>query len=371
MVAAIMFTILHLIPTLEGGGAERQLSMLASEQSSRGWCVHVGIRRGGVHEESLRSSGVVVHFLGDHKAINPKLLVRISALIKQIKPDVVQTWLPQMDIAGGIASLWNKVPWVVSERTSRLSFPGISVNSWARIVLARYASAVVANSSNGAAYWSRLLPFDARVFRVANAVDVAAIRNATFVNMQSSNLRLCKKFVLVVGRLSAEKAVETIVKAVSLMPLTFGVKVLIVGEGPLREEIETSIVNAGVEELVSLLPYREDWWGLLKNASALISMSRVEGQPNVVLETMAAGCPLIVSDIPAHREILTPDSAIFVQLADSVELAASIQNLLSDSESARKRAERARNYVDGLTIQRAADAYESVFANVCSKKGGA
>jgi len=366
MVTAIMFTILHLIPTLEGGGAERQLSMLAAEQARRGWCVHVGIRRGGVHEESLRNSGVVVHLLGDYKSINPKLPVRINALIKQIKPDVVQTWLPQMDIVGGIASLWNAVPWVVSERTSRLSYAGMCLNSWVRVALARYAAAVVANSSNGAAYWRGVLPLDARVFLVANAVDVAAIRNAANVNIESSNSRLCEKYVLVVGRLAAEKAVDTVVKAVRLMPLTFSVSVLIVGEGPLREEIETSIIDAGIEELVSLLPYRQDWWGLLKSASALVSMSRVEGHPNVVLETMAAGCPLIVSDIPAHREFLDEKSAIMVTQDNPAMLAEAIISILSDPVSARQRAERASISVAGMTIQLAAYAYEIVYEKVIS-----
>ncbi len=360
-----MSKILHLIPTLEGGGAERQLSMLAAEQSRRGWCVHVGIRRGGVFEKSLCDSGVIVHFLGDHKGINSKLLVRINALIKQIKPDVVQTWLPQMDIVGGIAILWNGLPWVVSERASKLAYQSSRLYSWIRVSLVRYATAIVANSSNGAAYWRGVLPMDALVFQVANAVDVAAIRNAANVNIESSNSRLCEKYMLVVGRLAPEKAVDTVIKAVRLMPLTLSVSVLIIGEGPLREEIETSIIDAGIDERVSLSPYRQDWWGLLKSASALVSMSRIEGQPNVVLEAMAAGCPLIVSDIPEHREILSDDSAIFVPVDDSAELAASIKNLLSDPDAARKRAEQARSYVDGLTIQLAADAYESVYTKVC------
>jgi glycosyltransferase involved in cell wall biosynthesis len=361
--------ILHLIPTLEGGGAERQLTMLALEQAKRGWDVHIGIRRGGVHANSLNTSHVFVHQLGDCKGVSPRLLLRINSLLQEIKPDLVQTWLPQMDIVGGIAALWNTVPWVVSERTSRLSYKGICMNSWVRKPLVRYATAVVANSSNGVAYWRGVLPIDACVFQVANAVDMVAIRNAAY--SESASFSRYKQNILVVGRLVPEKAVDIVIKAISLLPSTLDVGFLIMGEGPLREEIEAGIKDAGVDGRVFLSSYRQDWWGLLKSASALVSMSRVEGQPNVVLEAMAAGCPLIVSDIPEHREILSDDSASFVPVNDSVELAASIKNLLSDPDAARKRAEQARSYADGLTIQLAADAYESVYTKVCCEKGAA
>lgn len=362
-----MSKILHLIPTLEGGGAERQLSMLACKQSMSGWNVHVGIRRGGVYEEALRNSGVVVHLLGDHKGINPRLLVGINALIKRIKPDVVQTWLPQMDIVGGIASLWNSVPLIVSERSNGFFFQNFKFQAWVRRRLVRYASGVVANSSNGAAYWREMLATDARIFQVANAVDVAAIRIAVPVSRWPSNSNNGLRDILVVGRLIPAKALNTIIQAVRLVPVIHDVRVLIIGEGPLREEIEVSISVAGLNDRISLLPFRADWWGLLKNASALVSMSRYEGHPNVVLETMAAGCPLIVSDIPAHREFLDEKSAIMVTPDNPTMLAEAIISILSDPVSARQRAKQAAMHVAGLTIQATADAYELVYKKVINE----
>jgi glycosyltransferase involved in cell wall biosynthesis len=83
---------------------------------------------------------------------------------------------------------------------------------------------------------------------------------------------------------------------------------------------------------------------------------------------MAAGCPLIVSDIPEHREILTDESASFVPGENSMELAAAIEKLFADPDSARKKSELAKKYVGSLTIQRAADAYENVYASVIRGK---
>jgi glycosyltransferase involved in cell wall biosynthesis len=296
------------------------------------------------------------------------LLVSIDALIKKIKPDIVQTWLPQMDIVGGIAALWNSVPWIVSERTSEFSYQSFKLSTWARYSLARYAGAIVANSSGGVAYWRRKRSTDSLTFQIENAVDVAAIRDVASASGAYSNLNDNVKEILVVGRLTPTKALEIVIQAVRLVPDRHAIHVSIIGQGPLREEIKTSICKAGLDNRITLLPYRPDWWGLLKSASVLVSVSRVEGQPNVVLETMAAGCPLIVSDIPAHREFLDENSAILVPFDNPVALAEAIISLLTDPVSARQRAERASTYVAGLTIQLAADAYESVYKKV---KGGA
>jgi hypothetical protein len=72
--------------------------MLATKQVRRGWDVHVGLRRGGVREKDMRGSGVVIHPLGDVKSFHPLLIARVGNLIRQIRPDLLQTWLPQMDL---------------------------------------------------------------------------------------------------------------------------------------------------------------------------------------------------------------------------------------------------------------------------------
>ncbi len=360
-----MFKILHLIPTLEGGGAERQLSMLACEQAKRGWSVHIGIRRGGVHEETLRGNGVVVHELCDYRGLNPMLAMRINALIQKIKPDLIQTWLVQMDIMGGAVTLRNAVPWVVSERVSEFGIQNLGVLAWLRCRLGRHANAVVANSVAGAKYWEHILPAGKCLRTVSNAVDAEKICGAS--PLTSEYVGKGNNLILVVGRLAHQKAIEIIVHAVPLISDRNDFQVVIMGDGPLRPELEATVNCSGSDNHIVMLPYQKDWWGLLKVASVLVSMSRFEGQPNVVLETMAGGCPLIVSDIPEHRELLNEDSAILVETDNSVALAKAIDLLLGDPVSARQREETASKFVDHLTIEKAADAYERVYEKVLGR----
>lgn len=359
--------ILHLIPTLEGGGAERQLSMLASKQASLKWNVHIGVRRGnGVNVKLLRKTSVKIHELGDFRGVSPQLYFKIHFLIRRVKPDVIQTWLPQMDVVGGGAALFNRVPLVLSERASKLAFSSLSAVSLLRMLVGRFANAVVANSSMGAYYWQGHLSNGTILRTIRNSVDFNAIQRASPVTVDIFEENL--KTVLVVGRLCQEKGLETVLRAIPYLTDRSGIRFIIMGNGPLRNELRKLIDTLRITNFVVMLPYQVEWWGWLRVADILVSMSRHEGNPNVVLEAMAAGCPLIVSDIPAHREILSDESACFVPTDNSRALAAQVERLLSDSELARKKSEVAKKYVDDFTIQRAADAYEDVYGKVIHRR---
>jgi starch synthase (maltosyl-transferring) len=167
-----------------------------------------------------------------------------------------------------------------------------------------------------------------------------------------------------VGRFEQYKAPDIFLQAVKHVSQQYNVRGLLIGDGPLLQDVRAGITALDLGKRVRIMQYQANWWGLLKTATALVSPSRFEGQPNVVLEAMAAGCPLIVSDIPAHRTILDERSALIVPKDNPVALAGAIESLLSDPEAARQRAECASKRVAGFTIQAAADAYEGVYTRV-------
>ncbi len=83
---------------------------------------------------------------------------------------------------------------------------------------------------------------------------------------------------------------------------------------------------------------------------------------------MAAQCPLVVTDLPGHRELLDDTCAKFVRPDDPRALAAALREVLTDRVSARARARIARERVETRTIQRTADAYERVYVTALARE---
>lgn len=336
--------------------------MLASEQANRGWDVHIALRRGGSNRAIIRKGEISIHPLGDLRGPHPLLLRRLGLVVHRLDPDVVQTWLPQMDIVAGLATAFSRRSWILCERSSEAAYRRKSLGAFIRRHLGQFASAVVANSHEGATYWSGNTPAGKIIAVVPNAVDIGAIRRATSPRDLPRGPQ--ERVLLFIGRLVTEKAPEVFVDALATMGESHRLRTLMIGGGPLRSHILARISAHGLDRHVQVLQYLSDWWGLLKTAAAVVSTSRVEGQPNVVLEAMAGECPLVVSDIPQHRAILDEQSALFVPPDNPKALAHAIVSLLADPDSARARATRAFERVARFTIQATADGYERVYTEV-------
>jgi glycosyltransferase involved in cell wall biosynthesis len=284
-------------------------------------------------------------------------------VIKNVSPALVQTWLPQMDIMGGIAALEAGIPWIVTERTAGIFYADIPLVARLRLFLGRFSASVVANSEIGEQYWRENGAPNIKLSTIRNALDFEGIQRAAARRSEPSS----KPLFMVVGRLHRDKAVEIIVRAITKLPDPNMIEVWIMGEGAERTRIEHEIESSLLHENVKLLPYQPDWWRWLAAASGLISMSRYEGNPNAVLEAMAGLCPVILSDIPGHREIADISSALFVPVDDVTSLSSAIVNLLDNRDVTRRRAVCASECVATMTTTAMADAYQTLYQNVLSR----
>ncbi len=346
--------ILHVIPSLGGGGAERQVAYLAEGMCRREIEVHVAMLRGGPHLSRIVNAGATTHFMASRGNHDPRLVSRMIGLVRETRPDVIQTWLNQSDVLGGIAALTQRIPWVLSERTS----PEFYTGSWKdrlRHSLGRHADAIVANSAIGITYWNESR---ARKFVVPNAVDVQSIDAAMPATLDSVDSR---KIVLYAGRLESVKNVETLVPALCEVVRTRNAMVVICGEGSREREMRADIERRGCSGRFRMLGFTDTVWRLMKRADVFVSASWLEGHPNAVIEAAAAGCPLVVSDIPQHRAFLDERSATFAPPSDAAAIARAVEAVLDDAATAQEKARRARAAVEQWSIECIAGMYLSIY----------
>lgn len=348
------------------GGAERQLGILAAAQVRAGEEVHIAHVHGGVYLPDVQRSGVTAHAIKASGNHDPMIVLGLARLFRRVKPDIVQTWLPQMDVFAGAAALLTSVPWVLLENSSAPAYVARLKDRWIRPAVGAHASAIVANSPDGLDYWSERGGPSALRAVIPNAIDFDRIHAAT--PAAATGLAVDGgPYFLYAGRLSPEKNLPVLIRAFRRAYDETGVGAVICGEGPMRTELATLIAALDLEGKVVLAGVRQDVWGLMKGASALVSASLFEGQSNVVLEAAAAGVPLVLSDIKGNRDAADDVSALFFDPRSHEELAAALVAVIRDPRAAARRRDNARHAVESLSIERCVGSYRTLYEKLLAR----
>ena len=159
---------------MAGGGAERQLTYLSSELVRTGWDVHVAVIQDGPNVARLDATGATVHRIragGNH---DPLILARLIRTVRAVRPDVIQCWLLQMEVIGGLAAILTGTPWVFSERSAAEAYPP-GAKTWLRVQVGRRANAIVSNSAIGDLYWRTRAGSHVKRFVIPNGLPLEEI----------------------------------------------------------------------------------------------------------------------------------------------------------------------------------------------------
>lgn len=355
--------IMYCIPTLEGGGAEGQVAGLATEVAKLSHEVHVVFSREGVNLDKLKAGGVASHRVGCGRNNDPGIFFGLLRLMRQLRPDIIQTYITQMDVMGGAAALLTRTRWVLAEVSSAHDYAA-GWKSKLRLRLGRRANAIVSNSAGGDDYWRSQSGARPPLHIIPNGIALDEIADATPDGEAEHGVNAAGKMVLFAGRMSGVKNAENLILALAQIADELSFTAVLCGEGPLLPRLERLAGELGIRHRLVFPGYVQNLWALMKRADVFAFVSRAEGSPVVVMEAMACGCPLVVSDIPAHREILDDRSACFVNPDEPAEIAAALKTTLSANSASLARAQLAQTRVAELSFETMARRYEQLYSGL-------
>ena len=175
---------------------------------------------------------------------------------------------------------------------------------------------------------------------------------------------------LFLGRLAVQKRVDVLLEAFARVAARVpAARLALAGDGPLRRALQERAAALGLDERVAFLGQRDDVLALHRAARVVVLPSEGEGLSNVLLEALAAGTPVVATDVPGAREVVTPDvEALLVAPNDPAALAEALARALEDPAlaAALAAAGRARARA-AFDLEGVADRYAALFTEVAAE----
>jgi glycosyltransferase involved in cell wall biosynthesis len=253
-----------------------------------------------------------------------------------------------------------RTPWIFSERASAEMY-GWTLKTAARTGVAQLASAIVSNSAAGDEYWQGRIVTRVPRYTIPNAVPLDEIGAAEPASDHEAGLLPGERLILFAGRLEPQKNLPVLLSALKRVHQHRPIRALCCGEGSLRPWVDEWIAREMPDGSITVRDYTPRLWNLMKRAAVLVLPSHFEGSPGVVLEAMACGLPLVVSDIPEHRELVDESCAALAGVDSSDEFAAAIERVLDASSDAETRAAVARRRIERRTPASVARQYSDLY----------
>ncbi len=332
LIALRIAIFIALLPPEHQGGAELQAERTARELASRGHEVHVFSRCQGSRPRYELRDGVHVHrrsVLGVPGLRLAAEIARGASQARHVRPDVILCYITMNSgLLGAATSALTGAPFVVWLRMEGESLRGVSdwesrtalwVHRRAAQIWVQSPSFVDTLASeyarrNRSPQWARV------------ASKVRVIGNGLDLPPEAPDSTPGARF-LFVGRLAAQKDLPTLLKAARSLD---GAEVYLAGDGSLRGSLEAAAAGAPVRFLGDV-PH-EELGSLFSSARALVLCSTSEGVPNVVLEALAHGRPVISTPVGAVPEIVRDGvNGRLVPVGDTAALGAAMRELLDDA----------------------------------------
>lgn len=352
--------ICFIIVGFAGGGAEKQcINLINQFQKDPEVEVHLIHFYEGINYEFLNQDKLHRWQLDTNSFYNPKNIFKILKIVKNVKPDLLFTWLQAADVyAYFVKKLYSKVKWVIAERNAQ--FPD-DMRFKLRAKTGKSADLIIANSEPGRDYW---------LGKGISSRKLRIIHNITLkTDPKPAEEVTGNPKVVFAGRFEEQKNVLVIAEAYCKLAQDHPEgRFYIIGAGSLKEQIEAIIAKYGKADQVLILPFKKNIAQYFAAADVFVSLSLHEGMPNTVIENVNLRNRIVVSNIKEHRDLLGPDYPYYVNdLNDPEEARKMINEVLQISDTTPSLANGIK-LVDQMTPENITGIYKQTFLEVINNK---
>ena len=373
------------ITELHVGGAERVLVELATRLDRTRFEPFVCSMKPrpveGEHHflDVLREADIAIEFADIASPLTlPLKIAKLRKIFKLRKPHVCQSFLFHANFFSRLAARSAGVPVVVSgirvaehEKKWHLQLDRLTQSLVNQYICVSKGVAEHTAAQGGIA--------QRKITVIPNGIDVAGYENASPVDLTSCGCSPNTRKVIVIGRLHQQKGIDWLLQT---MPLWLeqrpDCELLIVGDGPERNRLEHMAMQLPSHDRVRFLGHRRDVPQLLAAARLLLLPSRWEGMPNVVMQAMAAGLPIVATEAEGIEELLLEQHHAFeaieaaaltspqtCRFGDANEFAAKVNAILDQPELGQRLGEQNREHIrQHFSVERMVEAYEQLWQSL-------
>jgi glycosyltransferase involved in cell wall biosynthesis len=325
--------LLFLIDELDIGGTEQQLFELIKRLDRRKYAPMVCCFRPGRVAKEIEATGVRVFTVRKRAKVDFGLVFTLWRLMRREQIDLVQTYLFTANTWGRLAAIFARVPIIVSSERN--------VDMWEEPykpllgrVLDHWTHYTIANSQAVKDYLVSKGLARAKVRVVYNGVDPRRFDGPDSSRAIKAEFGISQHHCVVclVARLEPQKDPYTFLRAAALLAEKISnLSFLVIGGGSLQSDLEQEARTLGIAERVVFTGPRRDVPRLLAACDVSVMSSLKEGMSNTILESMAAGKPIVATRVGGNAELIQDgETGLLVPTRDPATLAAAVQKILID-----------------------------------------
>jgi glycosyltransferase involved in cell wall biosynthesis len=352
--------ILQVIDSLALGGAEVLVKDVAPRLRNRGVDCEVAVLclLSSPLESALQAAGVPLHTTGVNKVYSLRQVRPLAGLIQNYDVVHVHLFPAQLWAVLALKRLGHRIPLVTTEHGTSNS----RRRNWLRPFDAwmyPHYECVACNSEATSQELIRWCPRIAPKVRVVpNGIPLDEFETAVPADLPRTAHNMVR--LVFVGRFEPPKDHGTILRALSSVP---NAQLLLVGDGRLRPQIETLARSLGVAERVVFLGRRNDVARILKASDIYVHSTAFDAFGIAACEAMAAGLPVIASDVPGLAQVVEGAGILF-PAGDDHALAHEIQTLIASPDRRRQMSEAGRQRARCFSIEKTVDGYIEMYESV-------